>query len=110
MWPFLILFVVLQLSVSNLLMLWFLGHSKIEALKSRFLQTYEWENVGDGSTQYYCFFCVLYCFVMLIFTTIRFFYLISCVKNPSLKLTASLHLNMDGWKTFSFPFGMAYFE
>ena len=27
---------------------------------------------------------------------------------PSLKLTCSL-LKMDGWKTFSFPFGMAYF-
>ena len=24
-----------------------------------------------------------------------------------LKLTASLHLKMDGWKTFAFPFGMA---
>ena len=28
----------------------------------------------------------------------------------SLKLTASLHLKMDGWKTFSFPFGMASWE
>ena len=27
-----------------------------------------------------------------------------------LKLTASLHLKMDGWNTFSFPFGMAYFQ
>ena len=24
---------------------------------------------------------------------------------PSLKLTAMLQLKMDGWKTFSFPFG-----
>ena len=50
------------------------------------------------------------CFVMLVFITICFFYPISCVKKPSLKLTAILHLKMDGWKTFSFPFGMAYFE
>ena len=28
----------------------------------------------------------------------------------TLKLTASLHLKMDGWNTFSFPFGMAYFQ
>ena len=31
---------------------------------------------------------------------------------PSLKLTASLHLKMDGWNTFLFPFGAfpAYFQ
>ena len=28
----------------------------------------------------------------------------------SLKLTAILHLKMDGWNTFSFPFQMAYFQ
>ena len=27
------------------------------------------------------------------------------LRLPSLKLTASLHQKMDGWKTFSFPFG-----
>ncbi len=32
-------------------------------------------------------------------------------KTPSLKLTASLHLKMDGWNTFSFPFGISpYFQ
>ena len=29
---------------------------------------------------------------------------------PFLKLTASLHLKMDGWNTDSFPFRMAYFK
>ena len=29
----------------------------------------------------------------------------NCGRLPSLKLTASLHLKMDGWKTLSFPFG-----
>ena len=32
------------------------------------------------------------------------------MRLPSLKLTASLHLKMDGWNTFSFPFEMAYLQ